>query len=173
MIWLPSQCLWPAQPRGAGRALRRQNAARVPGRLGPHDRSPANSHTHGRWAGAHSSRREQHDARPARRPQVCACPSRAMATCAVRVPPTSSRLLLVPLLVPGPKHMYEKTACMCSFEMHFRVTRAGFEPAISTLRGWRPGPLDERAKTRAQCSLAERGFRSIRDRSCGSRNGCR
>src|SRR3954462_7111062 len=25
------------------------------------------------------------------------------------------------------------------------VTRAGFEPAISTLRGWRPGPLDERA----------------------------
>ena len=29
--------------------------------------------------------------------------------------------------------------------MDFRVTRAGFEPAISTLRGWRPGPLDERA----------------------------
>ena len=31
------------------------------------------------------------------------------------------------------------------FELNFEVTRAGFEPAISTLRGWRPGPLDERA----------------------------
>ena len=58
-----------------------------------------------------------------------------------------------------PSHL---CSCLCSacprgikgppssggFEMNFWVTRAGFEPAISTLRGWRPGPLDERAKAR-------------------------
>jgi hypothetical protein len=40
----------------------------------------------------------------------------------------------------------KKNPNRCSgFELDFAVTRAGFEPAISTLRGWRPGPLDERA----------------------------
>ncbi len=40
----------------------------------------------------------------------------------------------------------KKTAPRGGSEIDFGVTRAGFEPAISTLRGWRPGPLDERAK---------------------------
>jgi hypothetical protein len=44
-----------------------------------------------------------------------------------------------------------KNPNLCSgFEIDFRVTRAGFEPAISTLRGWRPGPLDERASLQAR-----------------------
>ena len=30
------------------------------------------------------------------------------------------------------------------------VARTGFEPVISTLKGWRPRPLDERATTKAR-----------------------
>ena len=52
-------------------------------------------------------------------------------------------------LYSRPPRVNTKPNTRSAFELDFRVTRAGFEPAISTLRGWRPGPLDERAILRA------------------------